>query len=220
MADVQFFSNIVAPSMSEDGYDVINSNELTNVLSTASVLSATNINNGTANQLLVQSSPNTTSFLPAPTISGTVLKWNGSSIIWEVAVSSVAGRTGDVVLSSSDISGYGEFTTISIPNGDIITFSSTSVLPLLQHTAATLSATTYRSVDFQIQMSVGSWHETTRVVVVHDGTNVTMTEYNTLVTDGILATFDANIAGGNIRLMATPVNASTSYKIIAFAIHL
>lgn len=47
--------------------------------------SANNITGGVANQVLVQTAPNTTGFIPAPTVTNTYLKWNGTSIGWDTA---------------------------------------------------------------------------------------------------------------------------------------
>ena len=46
---------------------------------------ATNIAGGTANQIAYQSGSGTTTFAPAPTTSGYVLGWNGSSYTWVAA---------------------------------------------------------------------------------------------------------------------------------------
>ena len=43
---------------------------------------ATNVAGGGANQILYQSSANTTAFVPAPTTTGNALVWNGSSLSW------------------------------------------------------------------------------------------------------------------------------------------
>lgn len=53
---------------------------------------ADNVNGGAANQLLYQTAPDTTGFVPAPTLANTVLYWNGTNLIW----GSVPG-TGTVV---------------------------------------------------------------------------------------------------------------------------
>jgi len=53
---------------------------------------ADNINGGSANQLLYQTAADTTGFVPAPTVSNTVLYWNGTNVVW----GSVPG-TGTVV---------------------------------------------------------------------------------------------------------------------------
>ena len=50
--------------------------------------------------------------------------------------------------------------------------------------------------------------------MIHDGTDVTMVEYGNIYTGVSLATFDASILSGNLRLLTTPVNSVTTYKVI------
>ena len=47
-----------------------------------------------------------------------------------------------------------------------------------------------------------------------------MTEYAIVNNGSILSTFDADISGGNIRLLASPTNAVTTYKIACSAIRI
>ena len=50
--------------------------------------------------------------------------------------------------------------------------------------------------------------------LVHDGTNVYMSEFGTIKTGAVLATFDADINSGNVRFRATPSSSSsTVFKI-------
>ena len=55
-----------------------------------SATTATNIAGGTANQILFQSGAGSTTFVTAPTVTDTFLKWNGSAFVW------VAGASGTV----------------------------------------------------------------------------------------------------------------------------
>lgn len=50
--------------------------------SAATATTATNIGGGLLNQIAVQSGVGTTTFVAAPTTSGTALEWNGSTFIW------------------------------------------------------------------------------------------------------------------------------------------
>ena len=52
-------------------------------------------------------------------------------------------------------------------------------------------------------MTSGSSFHSTEIVLVHDGSAVTMTQWTTQSTS--LATFDADISGANVRLRVTPV---------------
>lgn len=55
-----------------------------------SATTATNIAGGTANQIIAQSGAGSTTFVTAPTVTDTFLKWNGSAFVW------VAGASGTV----------------------------------------------------------------------------------------------------------------------------
>jgi hypothetical protein len=82
-------------------------------------------------------------------------------------------------------------------------------------TAVVLGAAVWRSVKYQVQVTSGSAYQFTEISIVHDGTTVYKSEYGTVLSGALLATFDADISGGNIRLLTTPVNAVTVYKGLA-----
>ena len=78
----------------------------------------------------------------------------------------------------------------------------------------TISSTDYRSIEYMIQVTNGINYHLTKVLVLHDGTTAYNTEYGTISTGPVLATFDTDIVGGAIRLLATPYSSSTmTYKI-------
>lgn len=78
----------------------------------------------------------------------------------------------------------------------------------------------FRSVKYQVQVTTGSDHHTTEILLVHDGAIVYLTEYGTILTDDSLATFSAGIVGNNVRLLATPASATTSkFRIIRTGIN-
>tara|TARA_B110000444_G_scaffold206641_1_gene200249 strand:+ start:3940 stop:4350 length:411 start_codon:yes stop_codon:yes gene_type:complete len=72
---------------------------------------------------------------------------------------------------------------------------------------------TYRAARYIVAMSEGSNFHSTEIMLVHDGSAVTLTQYGTLK-DTNLATFDADISGSNVRLLCTP--ASTNSTVIKF----
>lgn len=78
----------------------------------------------------------------------------------------------------------------------------------------TISSTDYRSIEYMIQVTNGVNYHLTKVLVLHNGTVSYDTEYGTISTGPVLATFDTDISGGAIRLLATPYSSSTmTYKI-------
>mgnify|MGYP003117170632 FL=1 len=79
----------------------------------------------------------------------------------------------------------------------------------------TFTASTYRSAQYQIQITRGSQYHVTTMNILHDGTNVYTSEFGTIKTGVSLATFDADINSGNVRLLATPTSSdSTVFKMV------
>ena len=96
-----------------------------------------------------------------------------------------------------------------------VTTTSTGAAALVS-----LTASTYRSVDYQIQVVKGSSYNTSLVKVVHDGTNTYMTEYGNVNQPSVgIVTFSTDINSGDLRLLGYPDSSdSTVFKIIYSAI--
>ena len=78
----------------------------------------------------------------------------------------------------------------------------------------TFVAATFRSAQYQIQITQGSNYHVTTLNVLHDGTTVYLNEFGTIRTGASLATFDADIDSGNVRVRATPTtDSSTVFKL-------
>ena len=79
----------------------------------------------------------------------------------------------------------------------------------------TFSASIFRSAQYQVQITRGSLYHVTSLNLVHDGTNVYLSEFGTVKSsDTSLATFDADINSGNVRVRGTPTSSdSTVFKI-------
>ena len=75
-----------------------------------------------------------------------------------------------------------------------------------------LGATAWRTVKYLVSVTSGSAYQATEITVIHDGTNVYKTEYGQVFSGAVLATFDADINSGLIRLLTTPTNAVTTYR--------
>ena len=89
------------------------------------------------------------------------------------------------------------------------TTTSTSQTAILN-----LGVATYRSVEYTIQITEGTKYHVTKVLAIHDGTNVTFNEYGTLFTTSSLSTFALDVSSGNMRLLATPASTnSTVFKV-------
>ena len=90
-----------------------------------------------------------------------------------------------------------------------LTTTSTS-----QVSITSLDITAYRSAEYLIQVTEGTKYHVTKIIAIHDGTNVTFNEYGTITTSTPLATFAVDINSGIMRLLATPASTnSTSIKV-------
>ena len=119
----------------------------------------------------------------------------------------------------------GDFTfePVSAPNleliaGDIqsgiLTTSATG-----EATVMSISASTYRSVSYQIQAVQGSNYNMTTINVIHDGTNTYMNEFGTINQPTGIATFSTDISSGALRLLGYPASSSsTTFKVIFTAL--
>jgi len=89
------------------------------------------------------------------------------------------------------------------------TTTSTSQTAILS-----LPVATYRSAEYTIQVTEGTKYHVTKVLAIHDGTNVNFNEYGTLTTSTSLSTFALDVSSGNMRLLATPASTnSTAFKV-------
>jgi len=68
----------------------------------------------------------------------------------------------------------------------------------------------YRSAKYVIQITQNSSYQSSEVVVVHNGSTTTMTEYAVVETNGSLGNFSTDVSGGNARLLVTMASATSA----------
>jgi hypothetical protein len=73
----------------------------------------------------------------------------------------------------------------------------------------TFAHASFRAARYIVAMSRGTDFHSTEIMLIHDGTTVSITQYGVLQ-DATLATFDADISGANVRLRCTPSSASST----------
>jgi hypothetical protein len=142
--------------------------------------------------------------------TGNVLKINGTQ------VSAITG-TGAVVLAvSPTITGTLATSAITIDSlllEDTATLTTTAITA--NQVVATLASATYRSVEFLVSITNSTNYYLTKILAVHDGTTVYMTQYGEIYSSSALATFDMDISGGSIRLLTTPTQATSTVFNVA-----
>jgi hypothetical protein len=110
-------------------------------------------------------------------------------------------------------------TSVALGNGVVRSTGLTTSATTANQVVDSISSSTFRSVKYQIQVTSSTSYHVTEVMVLHDGTTAYINEYGTFFTGASLATFDADISGGNLRLLTTPTNAVTVYKVLASTIN-
>ena len=73
----------------------------------------------------------------------------------------------------------------------------------------TFAKADFRAARYILAMSRGTDFHSTEIMLVHDGSTVTLTQYGTLK-DANLATIDADISSANVRLLVTPASATST----------
>jgi len=113
------------------------------------------------------------------------------------------GVAGTVYASSFSINGV--YDQIS---STLVTSATTA-----NQVALSIDASSFRTAKMVVQVTSGSNYHSQEILMVHDDSQVFMTEYAMVNTGAIGSTFDGDISGGNMRFLVTPTNAVTTYKI-------
>jgi len=174
-------------------------------LATARAINGVNFDGSAA----ITITANTTNGLTIGTgLSGT--SFNGSSAVTIAIDSTVATLTGTQTLTNKSLGGFDQKTgSTSIANNAV---AQASVATITQTAVDTFAAATYRSAKYVIQITQGSNYQVEEILVIHNGTTTTLTNYAVMNTNGILGTFATDISAGNVRLLVT-MNSATAATI-------
>jgi hypothetical protein len=130
-----------------------------------------------------------------------------------------SGSTGALILSgglavNGNVFAKGMFLDAN-STGTVISARDTvqAVVATIATTAVdSWAVATYRAVKYLVQITQGTNYQFSEIVIVHNGTTTTMTEYAVVETNGALGTFTADVSGANARLLVT-MSAATSATI-------
>ncbi len=163
------------------------------------------------------------------TVNGTAIALGASGTV-TAAAGTLTGATLNATVTASSLTSVGTLGTVTVTNTATVGTLAIDTTGIMDSAVLVTSTTTsnqvvdtkaiatYRAVKYQITVTSGSAYEYTEVQLLHDGTTAYINEINTMLTGAALATFDADISAGNLRLLVTPVNAITTIKSIVTAI--
>ena len=139
-------------------------------------------------------------------LSGTT--YNGSAGVTIAIDSTVATLTGSQTLSNKSLNAFDKKTgSITIANENVI---QATVATVAQTAVDTFAVATYRSSKYIVQITQGTNYQVSEILVIHNGTTTTMTEYGMMNTNGSLGTFATDINTGNVRLLVTMGSATSA----------
>ena len=104
--------------------------------------------------------------------------------------------------------------TISYTDTATHTTSSTSA-----ETVDTFALATFRSAEYTVSITSGSDYQSSKLLVLHDGTTASVTEFGTLRTGSNLVTFEADISGSDVRLRGTSTSSGSVINIHRVAMY-
>jgi len=129
---------------------------------------------------------------------------NGAVSNGALSLGDASARFNDLHLSGGVVLDEAYNTTVTA------TTTSTS-----QAAIASFAATTYGSAEVVVTAKDGTARHITKFLIVHTGSAASHTEYGTVQTGSSLATFDVDINGGNVRVLATPASTnSTVFNVV------
>ena len=164
------------------------------------------------------SSKSTISFNPSTNILST------SGLAITASTASTSTSTGALIVTGGvGVGGTLNSSVVSISSTfDILASNLTTSSTSLNQVVHSISASSYRTLKYTVQITSGSDYNAQEILLLHDGSTVFMTEYaQILAGSGLtLSTFDADINSGNVRLLVSPTNAVTTYNLSCTAMRI
>jgi hypothetical protein len=94
--------------------------------------------------------------------------------------------------------------------GGGLTSQTATTTTTSQTSVATYDIAEYTAMELTVVSDSASNRTITKLLVVHNGTTASATQYGEVSTGTTLATYDVDISGGNVRLLATPASATST----------
>ena len=143
---------------------------------------------------------------------------NGSRLVTGLDYTETSGSvlTLDSAIGSGDTLEIVSLAKAAISDGNFVRnvdsdFTTTTANQIID----TFSKATFRTTKYiaQIEHDSDNKYHSEEILLTHNGSAVAMTTYAQLLLDSNLGTFDADIAGADVRLKFTPTYTNTSVKL-------
>ena len=172
---------------------------------------------------------NLTSFVSTFTLpttdgsNGQFLQTNGSGTLAFASVPTIntLDDIGNVTITSATTGEFLQWNGSAWVNAVVEAFDTqTATTTSTTETAiATYAAASYDGIKAVVTADDGTERSIAEIIITHDGTTAVATEYAQVNTDTALATYDVDISGGNVRILATAAAAtSTAFTVKAITL--
>jgi hypothetical protein len=142
-----------------------------------------------------------------------------------ITFTSTNGITISGTSSTLTINSPQDLQSTASPTFKSISFANTATgnRTVVQSTTATVAQTaidtwstsTYRTAKYIVSMSSGANYHAIELLIIHNGTTPTITQYAEVIIGSSLATFDASIASTTLTLLANPATTSSiTYNLL------
>lgn len=127
------------------------------------------------------------------------------------------------VAANNDILSIESFSPVTIftVSGGSLTANSYTSVSTSEQVVDTFTANSLRTAKYIIQITdnANSEYQSSEVLLIHNGSTVTLTEYGSIKTGNtILGTVDADVSGGSVRLKVTPTYSNSTIKTVRTAV--
>lgn len=145
-----------------------------------------------------------------------------NTVFFSNTISSTANIIGATIIANTGIRGGNTGTAGPLFVSSNVYFTNTSTLSTLSTTTTGTSAqlidsfllASVRAAEYimSIKDNAANGYHAQKMIVLHDGTNVDLTEYAVVFSNASLATFSANANSTHARVYITPASANTTIK--------
>ena len=154
--------------------------------------------------------------------SGEFLKWDGSAWINDsIPTINTLNDISNVTITSATTGEFLQWNGSAWVNAVVEAFDTqtATTTSTTQTAIATYAAASYDGIKAVVTADDGTERSIAEIIITHDGTTAVATEYAQVHTATALATYDVDISGGNIRILATPAAAtSTAFTVKAITL--
>jgi hypothetical protein len=124
-----------------------------------------------------------------------------------------ANLTFDKATANLYVGGLVNTNTLKLDNQSSITTGTYTTTSISTVTVDSFAKASYRTAKYTMQITSATVYHSEEITIIHDGTTPRIVEYGVIYSNGTsLGSFDVDIVGGNVELIFTPVNSSTTLK--------